>query len=268
MSLALPYARATLTNRSLWFWGVVFMAFWFVLGAYVFSGGLGATRAAETGYTSAWFAVIAVFSLTTLSMGIASSMTYGTSALAFGFRYTRLTPGRYALSLLAAAAVMGLVLGVVMLTLVAGVFSLRFGTALLPADPAAVVGASLLAGAFMMGLATVLVLVVVNHLGLRNLSFVEFLPLVLSYLFGFSQLFLALPAWFLYLCPWNDMESLLYEAYSGSPATQVLTRGGSASLAWPLSVAGLAGWVLVLVGVSTVLLGRIRAVSILEGRQV
>ena len=100
------------------------------------------------------------------------------------------------------------------------------------------------------------------------MSFVEFLPLLLSYLFGFSQLFLVLPAWILYLCPWNDMESLLFQAYGGSPATQVLTNGNSATLSWPLSVIGLVAWVVVLLGLASLLLRRIRPVSFQEGRQI
>lgn len=268
MSVAFPYARSALTNPALWFWGIVFMAFWFVLGAYVFSGGLQDTRHAEVAYTSAWFAVIALFSLTTLAMSIAASITYGTSALAFGFRYTRLTPSGYALSLMAAASAMALVLSFVMAAVVSGLFSAHFGIGIYPANIPAIVGISVLAGAFMMGLATVLVLVVVNHLGLRNMNFVEFLPLILSYLFGFSQLFLALPAWFLYLSPWNELESLLYQAFSGSPATIVLADPSSGSLAWPVSVAALVGWVAVLLGLSNRMLRQIRSVSVQEGRQI
>jgi hypothetical protein len=268
MSLAAPYVRSVLTNGSLWFWGVVFCAFWFVLGAYVFSSGLASGRDAELGYTSAWFAVIALFSLTTLAMAIAASITYGTSALAFGFRYTRLTPASFVLSLVAAAAVMGLVLTFIMTLVVSGLFSAHFNTLLLPANVPGIIAVAVLAGAFMMGLATVLVVVVVNYLGLRNMSFVEFLPLILAYIFGFSQLFLTLPAWFLYLSPWNDIESLLFEGYGGSPATVVLTNGSTSNLFWPFSVLALFAWVAVLVGVSSVLLRRIRPVAIQEGRQI
>ena len=268
MSIALPYTRRALTNPYLWFWGVVFMAFWFVLGAYVFSGGLADTRKAEVVYTSAWFAVIALFSLTTLAMSIATSITYGTSALAYGFRYTRLTPSGYALSLLAAAGVMALVLGLLMALIVSGLFSLHFGRGIFPANLPGMIGVCVLAGTFMMGLATTMVMVVVNHLGLRNMNFVEFLPLILAYLFGFSQLFLSLPSWFLYFSPWNDMESLLYQAFSGTPATVVLSNPSSSSLVWPLSVLGLLAWVALLLGLSSYMLRRIRSVSLQEGRQI
>jgi len=268
MSLALPYTRAVLRNPNLLFWGIAFMAFWFVLGAYVFSVGLPSNRASEVVYTAAWFAIIALFSLTIIAMSIASSMTYGTDALAFSFRYTRLTPTGYVLSLMASSAAVGLLFSFVMAALVSGLFSAHFGTAIWPANLAGLVGVSLLSGAFMMGLGTVLVIVVVNYLTLRSMSFIEFVPLVLSYIFGFAQLYVALPPLVLYLSPWNDMESLLYQAYRGSPATVTLATSSSATLSWPLSVLGLVAWVVVLVLVSSALLGRIRSVSLQEGRQI
>jgi hypothetical protein len=268
MSLTWPYTRAVLTNPALWFWGVVFMAFWFVLGAYVFSGGLAPGHSADVAYTSAWFAVIALFSLTTVAMSIATSIEYGTSALAFGFRYTRLTPTAYALSLVVAAAVMAVLLSFIMAGVVSGLFSAHFGSTIFPANLPGVIGVGVISGAFMMGLATTLVLVVVNYLGLRSMSFVNFLPLILSYIFGFTQLFLALPAWALYLSPWNDMESLLYQAFSGAPARVVLANTSSPVLSWPLSLGALAGWVAVLVGLASILLARVRSVSIQEARQI
>jgi hypothetical protein len=268
MSLAVPYTRAVLRNPNLLFWGIAFMAFWFVLGAYVFSVGLPLNRPSEVAYTSAWYAIIALFSLTIVAMSIATSLTYGTEALAYSFRYTRLTPTSYALSLMASAAVVGLLFSFVMAGLVSGLFSAHFGTDIWPANLAGLVGVSILSGAFMMGLGAALVLVVVNYIGLRSMNFIEFVPLVLSYIFGFAQLYVALPSIVLYLSPWNDMESLLYQAYRGMPATVTLTASGSPALDWPLCVAALAGWVVVLVGVSSLLLGRIRSVSVQEGRQI
>jgi hypothetical protein len=265
MSLALPYTRAILRNPNILFWGIAFMAFWFVLGAYVFSVGLPLNRTSEVAYTAAWFAIIALFSLTIVAMSI---VTYGTEALAFSFRYTRLTPASFALSLMISASVVGLLFSVVMAVLVSGLFSAHFGTMIWPTNLGGLVGVSVLSGAFMMGLGTTLVLVVVNYIGLRSMSFVEFVPLVLSYIFGFAQLYVALPSIVLYLSPWNDMESLLYQAYRGVPATVTLTSTGSPALDWPFCAAALAGWVVALVGVSSLLLGRIRSVSVQEGRQI
>ena len=268
MSLAWPYTRSVLTNRALWGWGVLFMAFWFVLGAYVFSVGLPPGPAAAVAYTSSWYAVIALFSLSTLSMGIANTISYGTSALAFGFRFTRLTPTAYVLSLLAAASAMGFVLSFLMAGVVSGLFSAHFGLARFPANLPAIVGVSVLAGAFMMGLATVLVMVVVNYFDLRSMSFVGFIPLVLAYIFGFAQLFVTLPPALLYVSPWNDIESLFFQAFSGSPATVTLATPSSATLAWFVSAAALVAWIVALVGIAGVLLRRIPSVSIEEARQI
>jgi hypothetical protein len=201
-------------------------------------------------------------------MSLASSITYGTSALAFGFRYTRLTPARYTLALTVAAATMAVLLGFVMAAVVSGLFSAHFASSILPADLPAIIGISLLSGAFMVGLATTLVLVVVNYLGLRNMNFIEFVPLILSYIFGFTQLFLSVPAWVLYVSPWNDMESLMFQGFSGTPARVVLANTSSPVLSWPLSVGALLGWVLVLMALASLLLRRIRSVSIQEGRQI
>jgi hypothetical protein len=118
------------------------------------------------------------------------------------------------------------------------------------------------------GLGTALVLVVVNYIGLRSMSFIEFVPLILSYIFGFAQLYVALPSAVLYLSPWNDMESLLYQAYRGVPATVTLANSGSPSVDWPLCAVALVAWVVALVGLSSHLLGRIRSVSVQEGGQV
>ncbi len=268
MNLAVPYTRAVLTNGTLWFWGVIFCAFWFVLGAYVFSGGLADTHASEAAYTAAWFAVITLFSLTTLSMSIAGSITYGTSSLAYSFRYTRLTPRGYSVALVVAAMTMGVILTTLMIVVVSWLFSAHFGTLILPRNPLLIVGVAALAGAFMMGLAVCLVLLVVNYLGLRNMSFVGFVPLILAYIFGFAQLFLHLPAWFLYLSPWNDIESLLYQGFGGSPANAALAPGNGAPLLWTISAGALVAWILALGAIASLLLGRIRSVSLQEGRQI
>ncbi|EQD39127.1 ABC transporter, partial [mine drainage metagenome] len=158
MNVLRPFLKAMLTNPSLWFWGVAFMAFWLVLGAFVFSSGLPPT--AIPGFTASWFAVISLFSLSTLAIGVSASIAYATAALAYAFRFTRLRPRDYLFSLLAGTGVLGLTLTVIMLGSTVGVFGARFHLTLLPADPVALVGAAVLAGAFMMALSVTLMLLV------------------------------------------------------------------------------------------------------------
>ena len=267
MNLIRPYTKAMLTNPTLWFWAIAFMAFWIAIGAFVQSQGVGSGRPAILAYTTSWYALIVLFSLSMLSVAIANSMTYGSSALAYSFRFTRLTPEGYLGSIVGGSAILGGVLSFVLLGASVGMFGARFQTALWPADPAGLLAVSLLAGVFFMTLSLTLVLVVINYLGLRSTSFVGFVPLLLTFTLGEAQVYLALPRWTIYGSPFNDLASLLYEGFSGTPATVILGTS-SAQLDWTWLVVAIVLWTAVLTATSLLLLRRIRARQLEEGRQI
>jgi hypothetical protein len=268
MNLAPAYSKALLTNQTLWFWGGVFMLFWIVIGAFVESQGLALSGTALRQYAAAWYAVVVLLSLSMLAVAIANSLTYGSSALAYAFRYTRLTPTGYFVSVLAASAALGFFLGFLILAGTVGVFGARFHASVLPANVPGLTGVALLAGAFYMALASVLMLLVINYVGLRSTSLVGFVPLMLSYAFGLAQVFLVLPAWLLYGSPYNDITSLLYQGFSGSAVPVGAAGGAPTALAWPILAGALVAWSVGLSGAATVLLRRIRARQLEEGRQV
>ena len=265
MNVLRPFLKAMLTNRSLWFWGGAFMVFWLVLGAFIFSSGLPST--AIPAFTASWFAVTSLFSLSTLAIGISASIAYATAALAYGFRFTLLKPRDYLFSLLAGTGVLGLTLTVIMLGSTVGVFGARFHLTLLPADPVALVGAAVLAGAFMMALSVTLMLLVVNFLGLRNTSFVSFVPLLLSYVFGLGEVNVAVPSWLLYGSPFSDISALLYQGFTGGAPPVELASASSGTLGWPWLLASLLAWTGLLLLGAAYLLRHIRVRSIEEGRQ-
>ncbi len=268
MAVISYYTRSLLTNKSLWGWGVLFMGFWLVLGAYIFvQSGEIATAQAALAYTADWYGIIALFSLSSLSTSIAYSIYYASPALAYCFRYTKLRPITYLLNLLGSSSFLGVFLSLIMLGGTYALYSTRFGFNLKPSDIPAAVIFSALSGAFMLALSSFLVLVVNNYLGLRNVSFVSFVPLLLSYVFGFGQLFTSLPTVLLYSSPMTAMIDLLYHFYSGYAPTVVLTNPSSAALDWRLMAASLTAWTLVLLLTSGFLLGRIRPRSIEEARQ-
>lgn len=267
MNLWRPYTKAMLANGSLWFWAFAFMAFWLAVGAFVESAEVGPGHSAVVAYTTSWYAVIVLLSLSMLAVAIANSLTYGSSALAYAFRFSRLTPEGYFGSIVGGSAVMGAVLSFVLIGATAGMFGGRFRLLLLPADPAGLLAVSLLGGVFFMALAVTMILVVINYLGLKSTNFTGFLPLVLSITLGNAQIYLALPSWFVYGSPFNDLASLLYQGYSGVPATGQL---GAASLAltWEYLVVGILVWTAVLGASSLVLLRQIRSRQLEEGRQI
>lgn len=267
MNLWRPYAKAMLTNASLWFWAVAFMMFWLAIGAFLESSGVGPARLAVFAYTSAWYAVIVLIALSLLAAAIAGSFAYGSASLAFAFRYTRLTPKGYLLSIIGGSAILGLVLNLVLIGATAGMFGARFSTALPPADGLGLVGMSMLGGVFFLALSATLALVAINYLGLRSSNFVGYVPLLLSFVFGNAQVDVALPRWIIYGSPFNDLTSLLYQGYSGTTPTVELGTS-SVPLDWPFLLAGLLVWTVVLLATTLVLLRRIRARQIEEGRQI
>ena len=267
MNLWRPYAKAMLTNASLWFWAVAFMAFWLAIGAFLQSQGVSTDRSAVVAYTTSWYAVIVLVGLSLLAAAIAGSIVYGTSSLAYAFRYTLLTPKGYLVSLIVGSAILGLVLNVVLLGATAGLFGARFSAAILPADPIALLGVSLLGGVFFMGLSATLTLVVINYLGLRSSNYVGYVPLLLSFVLGNAQVYVALPRWFVYGSPFNDLTSLLYQGYSGAtPSVQL--GSSSLSLGWVPLLVGAVLWTGLLAVTTLLLLRRIRVRQLEEGRQI
>lgn len=263
------FLKSIVSNKSLWGWGVLFMVFWLVLGAFVFANGslLNSERAALA-YTSSYYGEISLFSFSSLAITISYTIYYGSSSLAYGFRYTRLSPSKYFFSLMGASSVMASIMSVMMMIITYMMFSERLGYNLFPSDLPGTIAISALSGAFMMVLAILLVLLVVNYIGLRNIGFVGFVPLVLSYILGFGQLYANLPTWLEYASPFNAIVSLLFTAYDGSPIHTQIVNAASGTLSWPVLLLAIIVWVLILSIADIYLLGRIKPRAIEEARQV
>jgi hypothetical protein len=268
LSVLKYYTKGILSNKNLWFWGVAFMIFWLVLGAYTFAQGLPHLQSALIAYTGSWYATIALYSLSSLAIGIAYSIYYASSSLAYGFRYTRLTPSSYVGTLVGSSSILGILLSAIMLVTTYGLFSAKFGFNLAPSDPITAVLVSALAGVFMMTFAMLLVLIVVNYVGLQSINLVTFIPLILAFGLGFTQLTTALPSTLLYVSPYNAIESLLYQAYSGNPATVQLVNPASATLQWPYLSASLLLWITAFFLADSFMLKRIKPRQAEEGRQI
>ena len=262
------YVRGILTNRNLWFWGVAFMLFWLVLWASEFSGVGQATRGVLVPYVSASYGIVALYSISTLAISIAGSIYYSTHALAYGFHYTKLTPAAYLGTLIGSSSVLGLMLSVIMLVSTYCLYSFRFGLDVPPADPLGAIAVSALGGVFVMGLGVLLMLIVVNYIGLRSTSLVNFVPLLLAYGLGSSQIYGNVPTSVLYLSPYNAIQSLLFQAYSGTPAPVDFNRPSLVVLDWQYLLATLVIWIVALLIADALLLQRIRPRQIEEGRQV
>jgi hypothetical protein len=268
MALITYYTKGILSNKNLWFWGVAFMIFWIVLGAYSFAQGIPDSRVAVGAYTASWYSTIALYSLSSLAISIAYSIYYASSSLVYSFKYTKLKPISYVGTLVGSSSVLGVLLSAIMLVCTYGLFSERFGFNLVPSNPVAAILASALAGVFMMTLSTLLVTIAVNYVGLQSMSFVSFVPLLLAFGLGFAQLFTSLPVALTYLSPYNAIDSLLYQSYSGNPATVQLVNPSSAALQWPYLLVSLVSWIAALLLADSFLLQRLKPRQVEEGREI
>jgi len=263
------YSKTLLTNRALWGWGVLFMVFWLVIGGFVESTGLPkGDSAVALNYTASWYGIINLFTLSSLGVSIAFSLIYSTHSLAYAFRYTKLKPLSYLANIVASSLIVGVVLSVIMLLLTYAIFSYRFGASAAPVNPALAVPVAALAGVFMYALATMLVLIIINALGLKNQNFVSFIPLLLGYVFGFTQLFVALPNIVIYASPYTAIQDLLYHAYSGEPIPEVLSNPTGTTLSPTYLAVSLVAWTLILLLIDSAMLRRIKPKSVEEARQV
>jgi hypothetical protein len=266
MALVQYFAKAMLSNKRLWTFGVFQMAMWLFLIAYVFSNGATGTVTTLTPQVGVWYGYIALASVSTLAVTLVATILYSNASLAYCFRYTKLSPLSYVTNMLGSSAVLGVILSVIQLLATYLVFSSRFHLSLAPSDPAAAVGISVLAGAFMLGLGMLLALVVVNYAGMQSQGFLNFVPIMLTIVLGLSQAFVTLPASLVYASPFNAVESLLAGAYSGQAPHIQLTDPTTAVLQWQYLLASLAVWVGCLIGVDSLLLRRLKPRNIEEAR--
>jgi hypothetical protein len=263
------YSKTLLTNRALWGWGVLFMIFWLIIGGLVESKGLpSGDHAVALSYTASWYGLINLFSLSSLAISIAYSLIYSTHSLAYSFRYTKLKPSTYLINLVASSLIMGVVLSVIMLLSTYAIFTYKLGASVAPVNTVLIVPIAALGGVFMYTFATLLVLILINTLGLKNQNFVSFIPLLLGYVFGFLQLFVTLPSLVIYASPFSAIQDLLYHAYSGKPIPTVLSNPTGPTLSAPYLAVSLMAWTLIFLFADSALLRRIKPRSIEEARQV
>ncbi|MGI0086107.1 MAG: hypothetical protein ACREBQ_13590, partial [Nitrososphaerales archaeon] len=171
-------------------------------------------------------------------------------------------------TLLGSSSILGVILSAIMIVCTFALFSARFGLNLVPSDPIGAVAISALAGIFMMTFAMLLVLIVVNYIGLQSINLVTFVPLILAFGLGFSQLSTPLPTALLYASPYNAIQSLLFLAYSGSAPPVQLDNPAGATLSWPYLLISLVIWIAVILLVDSSLLRRLKPRQVEEGREI
>ncbi|MCL5787518.1 MAG: hypothetical protein M1581_02750 [Candidatus Thermoplasmatota archaeon] len=264
------FIKSMLKNRNLWGWGVLFMLFWLFMGAFVFTSGFPKQEVYYKLNAAIWFGLIGLISASTLATSISQSIYYGNSSLAYAFRFTTLKPSGYISSFMLSAAIIGGVFSGIMLTVTYAIFSYNTGYMLIPKFPYVSVITGFAAGAFMFLLASIIIIVFNNYLGLRNVTFASFIPMILTYLFGFTQFNTVLPAYIIYGSPFTDISDILVWSYYGHrvPLNTLEPIGTGGYINPEIQAMILVIWILILAFSSFLLIKKIKPRSIEEGRQV
>lgn len=261
------FLKSMIKNRSLWGWSVLFMVFWLFLGAYVFTQSVGAESEWSV-YTSSWFAIIGLIAGSVIATPISFSTYFASPSLAYGFRYTKLKPSSYLFSVVISTAIISVIVGSIISVLTIVLFSARSGFTIYPSAPWTVIGIFFLSGIFMLLLSVTLVVFVNNYLGLKNVNFIAFVPQLLSYIFGLSQIGIQLPSFLVYAAPFSDIARLLYLGWQGSPSPMNFVNDSGVFSNSIELLAFLILWIMILFFTSIVLLKRIRSTFVEEARQV
>ena len=264
------FLKSMLKNPNLWGWGVLFMLFWIFMGAFVFTSGFPHQEIYFKLNASLWFGLISLISASTIATSISYSIYYGNSSLAYAFRFTTLKPSSYISSFMLSTAIIGGALSGIMLGMTFVMFSYKSGYLLVPVFPYISVIAGIAAGAFMFLLASIIIIIFNNYLGLRNVSFASFIPMILTYLFGFTQFNVGLPSYIIYGSPFTDISDIFVWSYFGHPIPlNMLKPIGSGNQINPeIQLLILAMWIIILMVCSFLLIRRIEPKSIEEGRQI
>lgn len=271
MRLQIYLTKRLVGNPLLIFWGLLFMLFWAVMGAFVESAQLPPMKLAEESYTAGYAGVLVLLSFSSIGVVMTKSVTYQSGSIPYLLRYSRMKNVDYLSGLTIAGLLSSLVYSLSLIAIVDVLFSYHFGFQIPPADIALIVLSALLSGLFFTFFSLTLELVRIKFLGFNPATSqaVDFIPLILGYLFGFGALYLNLND-LVYLSPFSDVEYLVTEGYYGHKVPlnalgSYTSHASSTAFSPELGLLTLSAWIVVLSVVSLLFFNRIYYRNINEG---
>ncbi len=245
--IAKYYFHSLVTNKFLWFWGGFFSLMWAALGAFVMDRSF-LTPLTAMPITSAWYALIALISFSSVSVTLAMSMAWSTNALIFSFKYTKLLRSRYLLDLLLAWIFVSLVLVVIGIVFTASMFYLSSKVNVFPTYLSFLktFGIAVLVGVFFMLISVMLVLLVISYGNVKIVQFLSFIPMVLVFSLSYLMIYASPPKLLMYLSPWNSGPSLIQAAFANQQPISSFVSSHPETLSWFTLLMSLVLWELVL----------------------
>ncbi|BAB66096.1 hypothetical protein [Sulfurisphaera tokodaii] len=274
MRLQIYLTKRLLTNPTLVGWGLLFMLFWAALGAFVESASIPSHLPIEDYefYTSSWYGLLVLLSFSSIGVSLSYSIAYHTGSIPYLLRYSKMKAYDYIFGLTIAGVVTSVVYSLILLAVVDLFFSQHFGLQMRPANIPLIVVSSLFAGLFFISFSLFLELMVIKYLGFNPATSqaVNFIPLILGYLFGFAALYLNLGN-LIYGSPFADIEYLLTEGYYGhkiymNALISATTLPASEVFSVLTGFLVLVVWIIALFGISQLLFNKMYYRNIYESK--
>jgi hypothetical protein len=298
------YLRNILSDWYFWFWAVAFMALWLFMGAYVYGARITieefskqfpegtpgtiineAWNKAILHYTAGWYGSIALFSMSSVTIGLVYYIYYSTIPIRYLTKYSKATTTKFYTGFTLAAITGVVVCTIVLLVTTILLYSYRFYGAefkdyhglpvpvfknlVLPENPVGVLATTIVGGVLMYFIGATVALLVIVLKKPKTLGLAGFIPHVLS--FGLGMAGLIATGGVVHFSPYNTILLLNYHYYAN--ATLVLDE--PVTMMWRSELEGagqvlepstlwlaLLGWILLFATASVVLFEKQRGVSV------
>lgn len=262
MRLPIIFTKRLLTNPYAIGWGIVFVYFWIVMGALVESVNI--PKSSAVYYTASWYGIEAMFANSAFAVSITFMISYQAGGLSYLTRFSRLTPKYYLFSLYVTMLTTTLVVSGIIGLGVISLFSYHFGELILPKNWGLFFLEPILAGLLFLPLSMVLVeLTILTSRKLRNA--ISFIPLILTYLFGFSYLYLKLCN-VVYYSPFVSIQAIGIQSFFTEDIPLNYTDYSGPTFNVGYAIASVIGWSIALSLIAMLLLRRLYYKSLEEER--
>ncbi|MEM1645261.1 MAG: hypothetical protein QXL96_05245 [Ignisphaera sp.] len=251
---------------------MIFVLFWSFLGAYIIVGNFlkyipqPYINEVYPNYVAGWYADLIIISMSSIGVSIAYILYFQTGTLPYLFRYSKLTPSSYLASMYLGLISSSLIIELLLTLSVFLMFSNNgVGVIVAPANIPYILLSLILAGLFMISFSLFLVLLSLRLGGIRLQYFINFIPLVLGYLFFSMFTFSEYPEILDYISPYLSLMLLFYYSYNGNiPPINIQSTQHIGS--FELVIFSILLWSFALILVDIYLMRKLYYRSIEEGR--
>ncbi|MGC9166898.1 MAG: hypothetical protein ACP5GR_04540 [Thermoplasmata archaeon] len=256
--------KTLLKNKTVWFWGLLYVTIWLFLGVFVWGNSIDRNYLKD--YAGIWFAFDSIISISSISVTLSYSIYYASSSLAYLFRNSSMKPFKYYMENMFSIGTFFVIMGTILELIEIILFSIRFNMIILPNNIILTVILFFISGMIFYSFSMILVIIMNNYLGLKNVGFVSFIPMIISWLLSYSILYIKLPSYVIYSNFITTLTYIFTYSFIEKTPSIILTDPFSPHINVFICTLSIIAWLILLMPICIYSLSKIRASSIEEAR--